>query len=78
MQRLEGAFDQLLQGEGGQSLLEGYRARLLWVGETVEVARGSERYRAVFEGVDGEGRALLQTGGEVQALSSGEIRLKKR
>lgn len=78
LQRLEGAFDRLLQGEGGRSLLEGYRARLLWVGETVEVSRGSERYRAVFEGVDGEGRALLQTVGEVQALSSGEIRLKKR
>ena len=78
LQRLEGAFDRLLQGEGSRSLLEGYRARLLWVGETVEVSRGSERYRAVFEGVDGEGRALLQAGGEVQALSSGEDVYKRQ
>ncbi len=78
LRQLEEAFDQLLAGEGTESLLAEDRARLLWAGETVEVSRGGEQYRATFEGVDGEGRALLRTEGGVQALSSGEIRLKKR
>ena len=82
------ALGDLLAGEitrrllesvcGGESdgLLRFYREHLLYVGETVLCARGSEAFEAVVLGVDERYSLQVSADGETRALSSGEISIR--
>ncbi len=58
------------------AVLTDYRARLLFVGETVLCTRGEEQWTGRLCGVDEEFSLLVETDGKVTALSSGEISVR--
>ncbi len=65
--------------EGGlweADCLDFYRRRLLYVGEKVLCARGSESFEGILRGVDEDFSLLVDVGGEIRALSSGEISVR--
>ncbi len=65
--------------EGGlwePACLEAYRRRLLYVGQAVLCTRGNETFEGIVRGVDEEYSLLVDVGGEVLRLSSGEISVR--
>ena len=58
--------------------LQLYRARLLYVGDTVLCTRGSETFEGVVLGVDDGYSLLVSSGGRTLTLSSGEISIRPR
>lgn len=63
-------------GMNGEACLDFYRRRLLYVGEPVVCTRGEERLEGTVRGVDRDYSLLLEAGGEVLTLSSGEISVR--
>lgn len=65
-------------GGGFMSLVADYERRSVLTGERVVVsnALGAAQASGVVRGVDGEGRLLVDTGGAVEAVTSGEITLR--
>ena len=72
--RLEVALEQF-EERGLAPFLEGLRMRLAWIGERVvaEDTNGQHRIAGVLEGVDEEGRLVLNVDGARRAFLSGEI-----
>ena len=64
------------EGMNGTACLDFYRRRLLYVGEPVVCTRGTERIEGIMTGVDRDYSLLLNVGGEVLTLSSGEISVR--
>lgn len=64
------------EGMNGNACLDFYRRRLLYVGEPVVCTRGAERIEGILQGVDRDYSLLVDTGGEVLTLSSGEISVR--
>ena len=65
--------------EGGlwePACLEAYRRRLLYVGQAVLCTRGNEAFEGIVRGVDEDYSLLVDMGGEVLRLSSGEISIR--
>lgn len=58
------------------TLLADYRERLLYIGERVVCTRGAETFEATLIGVDEDYSLLVETDGEIRALSSGEISVR--
>ncbi len=63
-------------GMWGDACLDFYRRHLLYVGEPVVCTRGTERFGGTVVGVDGEYSLLLDKGGSILTLSSGEISVR--
>jgi biotin-(acetyl-CoA carboxylase) ligase len=64
------------EGMNGTACLDFYRRRLLYVGEPVVCTRGTERIEGIMTGVDRDYSLLLDVGGEVLTLASGEISVR--
>jgi biotin-(acetyl-CoA carboxylase) ligase len=65
--------------EGGlweADCLEFYRSRLLYVDTPVLCTRGSESFEGILRGVDEDYSLLVEVGGIVTPLSSGEISVR--
>jgi BirA family biotin operon repressor/biotin-[acetyl-CoA-carboxylase] ligase len=66
----------LPSGMWGETCLDFYRRRLLWVGEDVVCTRGSESFAGTLLGVDGDYSLLVEADGRTLTLSSGEISVR--
>lgn len=67
-------LSRLLMARDWDETLEGYKSRLMMLGETVTILRGEERFFALAEGVTPNGHLLVRReNGTVETLSSGEI-----
>lgn len=63
--------------ENREQVLQKYRERLFFLGQTVQVCGLREQYPAVALDVDGEGRLLVRReDGSITALNSGEISIR--
>lgn len=61
------------------SFLKGYRERLIWRGEKINIILSNEVAPAVLVDVDEQCRLLVKTeGGEVKVISSGEISIRRQ
>lgn len=70
---LEQAYAALQQGHTA-ALLDSYRSRLCWLGQTVRVLAPSGAYEAVCLDVNAQGNLLVaRENGEIITLSAGEI-----
>ena len=64
------------EGMWGETCLDFYRRRLLYVGTRVICTRGSDCFEGVVTGVDRDFSLLVESEGELLTLSSGEISVR--
>lgn len=61
------------------AIMEDYRRRSMLIGEQVIAYRGEERFSCLVQGIADDGALLvLRDDGRTEALSSGEVRVKKQ
>ena len=70
------ATGEFPRGAWGETCLDFYRRRLLYVGEAVVCTRGSESFTGTVRGVDRDYSLLVETDGGLLTLSSGEISVR--
>ena len=70
------AMGEFPRGAWGESCLDFYRRRLLYVGETVVCTRGNESFSGTLRGVDRDYSLLVETNSGILTLSSGEISVR--
>lgn len=70
------AAGEFPHGAWGEACLDFYRRRLLYVGEAVVCARGSESFTGTVRGVNGDYSLLVETDSGLLTLSSGEISVR--
>lgn len=77
LNRFEEVYLLYTERGGKQDILGEYAARLLFLGESVEVSGPGGSYTAVVRGIDESGGLVVERHGETLRLNAGEIRIAK-
>jgi BirA family biotin operon repressor/biotin-[acetyl-CoA-carboxylase] ligase len=72
-EKLEQLYHQYLN-EGFEPVLRQWESLCCWRGRVVEVDRGTDRIRGRFAGLDQTGALLLDAGGTLEKIYSGDVR----
>ncbi|MBE5922203.1 MAG: biotin--[acetyl-CoA-carboxylase] ligase [Lachnospiraceae bacterium] len=76
MCHFEDLYRQFLQGGDLQNLQEEYNQLLVNAGKEIQIISEHDPFRGIGIGIDAQGRLLVESGGTVKAVLSGEVSVR--